>query len=153
MKSEAKSNAISSLLNDFQKDFPIVSRPFEAIAKKVGLSEEATLKELRQLKAARSISRIGPVFKPITIGASTLAALSAPKEKLQETADLVSAYAEVNHNYEREHVFNLWFVVTAPTKERVKKVLQEINEKTGLEVLDLPLEEEFRIDLGFDLNK
>jgi hypothetical protein len=55
----------------------------------------------------------------------------------------------VNHNYEREHAFNLWFVVTAPSREAVEAALREINAATGLEVLDLPLEEAYHIDLGF----
>ena len=66
-------------------------------------------------------------------------------------ADIVSRYEEVNHNYEREHRLNLWFVVTAPNQARVEQVLDEIEEETGLAVLDLPLERSFYIDLGFPL--
>jgi hypothetical protein len=63
----------------------------------------------------------------------------------------VSGFSEVNHNYQREHVWNLWFVVTAPDAARVGQVLAEIEAATGLEVLDLPLERSFYIDLGFPL--
>ena len=72
-----------------------------------------------------------------------------PDDDLEEIAGLVSAYPEVNHNYEREHEFNLWFVVTAPSRERVDAVLCEIEMRTGLPVLELPLEEAYRLDLGF----
>ena len=44
---------------------------------------------------------------------------------------------------------NLWFVVTGKDHDRIARVLAEIAEKTGLEVLDLPLEQAFHIDLGF----
>ena len=63
----------------------------------------------------------------------------------------MSGFPEVNHNYEREHALNLWFVVTAPTTERVRQVLAEIEYRTGTAVLDLPLVEAFRLDLGFKL--
>jgi hypothetical protein len=63
----------------------------------------------------------------------------------------VSAYPQVNHNYEREHALNLWFVVTAPDRDHVTGVLDEIECETGIEVLDLPLEEAFCLDLGFPL--
>ena len=70
---------------------------------------------------------------------------------MEEVAALISAYDEVNHNYEREHELNLWFVVTAADVGRLRSVLAEIATRTGLEVLDLPLEESFHIDLGFPL--
>ncbi len=64
---------------------------------------------------------------------------------------LVSGFDEVNHNYEREHEFNLWFVVTARDQRAVAHVLAEVRRRTGLAVMDLPLTEEFHIDLGFRL--
>jgi hypothetical protein len=75
-----------------------------------------------------------------------------PEAEMTEIAGLVSAYPEVNHNYEREHEFNLWFVVTAPSRERVDAVLGEIATRTRLPLLELPLEEAYRLDLGFPLS-
>jgi DNA-binding Lrp family transcriptional regulator len=83
------------------------------------------------------------------VGASTLAALCVPPARLDEVAAVVSAFAEVNHNYAREHRYNLWFVVTAESLARVKEVLAEIQGATGLCPLDLPLVAEYHIDLGF----
>ncbi|RMG38434.1 MAG: Lrp/AsnC family transcriptional regulator, partial [Gammaproteobacteria bacterium] len=61
----------------------------------------------------------------------------------------ISARPEVNHNYEREHHFNLWFVVTAEDRRHLEGVLAEIEAETGLPVLDLPMLEDYFIDLGF----
>ena len=74
-----------------------------------------------------------------------------PAARLEAVAAFVNGYEEVNHNYQREHTFNLWFVVTAPEQERIRQVLAEIEAGTGLAVLDLPLEHAFFIDLGFPL--
>ena len=63
----------------------------------------------------------------------------------------MSAYPEVNHNYEREHPFNLWFVVTAKNEQAVADVLADVERRTGIAVMDLPLLEAFHIDLGFPL--
>lgn len=139
------------LLNDFQRDFPLVKRPFARIAKQLGVTEAEVLETLRLLKAEGTISRVGPVFPPNRLGASTLAAMEVPAARLEGVAELVSAYAEVNHNYEREHRLNLWFVVTAESPERLAEVLAEIAERTGYAVLDLPMVTEYHIDLGFEL--
>jgi DNA-binding Lrp family transcriptional regulator len=137
------------LLNDFQRDLPLAPRPFAAIAEALQIDERTVLRTLQDLQQRGLISRVGPVFAPRRAGASTLAALAVLPEDLEAVAELVSAYPEVNHNYQREHRFNLWFVLTAPDQERLSAVIGEIEQRTGLAVLDLPLERDYHIDLGF----
>ena len=139
------------LLNRFQRDFPLTAYPFRVIAECLGWSENEVLAALRRLKEEGKVSRVGAVFAARRLGVSTLAALAVPPERLEAAAGLVNQYPEVNHNYPREHQFNLWFVLTAATASRLQAVLAEIREQTGLPLLDLPLLEEFHIDLGFDL--
>lgn len=139
------------LLNDFQRDFPLVARPFGAIAERLGASEGEVLERYRRLAHDGTLSRIGVVFRPHAAGASTLAALAVPPARLEAVAAYLSGLPEVNHNYEREHPFNLWFVLTAPAQAALDGVLERIERETGLPVLSLPLVEEFHIDLGFDL--
>ncbi len=140
------------LLNDWQRDFPLVSRPFAELARRLDASEAQVIASLSELKARGHLSRIGAVFRPHVLGWSTLAALAAPPEALERVAQLICDFPEVNHNYEREHAYNLWFVVTAPSRERVSAVLAEIQRQTGLKPLDLPMLEDYHIDLGFDLS-
>lgn len=139
------------LLNDYQHDFPLCAEPFRVIAEQCGVTVDDVLATLQSLHDRGLVSRVGPVFAPRRVGASTLAALAVPEESLDEVAALVSSIEEVNHNYRREHAFNLWFVVTAPDAARVQAVLDRIGQDTGLAVLDLPLECSFHIDLGFPL--
>lgn len=139
------------LLDEFQRDFPLVARPFAAIAERLGVEEDAVLDLISELTRAGVIARVGAVLEPNRVGASTLAAMAVPEARLGEIAALVSAYPEVNHNYEREHAFNLWFVVAAPSRARLDQVLEEIEALSGIDVLDLPLLEPFKLDLGFML--
>lgn len=140
-----------SMLNDWQRNFPIAARPFAQIGEKVGAGETAVLAALEHLQARGAISRVGAVLAPRRIGASTLAALAAPAAQMQRIADLVSARPEVNHNYQREHHYNLWFVATAADQEALERTLRAIEVDTGCAVIALPLEQEYHIDLGFDL--
>ncbi len=140
------------LVNDWQRNFPLVSRPYAELAHRLGISEAETLRRLQTLANAGTVSRIGAVFRPHTLGWSTLAAVSVGLHRIDTVARAISDYAEVNHNYEREHDFNLWFVATAPTRERVSEILGEIRAVAGGPLLDLPMQQDFHIDLGFDLH-
>jgi DNA-binding Lrp family transcriptional regulator len=139
------------LINSWQRGFPLEPRPFEALARSAGLSEEEALSSLARLRQQGVIDRIGPVFRPNTVGASLLAAMAVPAERLAAVAALVSEEPGINHNYEREHRYNLWFVVTGPRQTEVERTLARIEEAAGLQALRLPLLEEFHVDLGFDL--
>lgn len=140
------------LLNDFQRDFPLCPAPFAELASRLGVAEKVVLGRLESLRRDGKISRVGAVFAPKRIGASTLAAMAVPPEKLDAVAAAVNRFPEVNHNYEREHRYNLWFVVTAASEGRLQATLGAIEQAAGYPLMPLPLLEEFHIDLGFSLN-
>ena len=140
------------LLNEFQRDFPLCPTPFAELATRLGVGERTVLSELEKLRREGKISRVGAVFAPKRIGASTLAAMAIAPEQLETVAATVNRFPEVNHNYEREHRYNLWFVVTAASEGRLQATLKAIEEAAGLPLLKLPLLEEFHIDLGFPLH-
>jgi DNA-binding Lrp family transcriptional regulator len=139
------------LLNEFQRGFPLSHAPYADIAYDLDVHEADVIECLRSLRDRGLLSRIGPVLAPKRIGASTLAAMSVPEAALERIADLVNGFAEVNHNYEREHDINLWFVVTAPNEIRLRQVLKEIETCAGYRVYNLPMLESYHIDLGFPL--
>jgi DNA-binding Lrp family transcriptional regulator len=140
------------LLNEFQRDFPLCPAPFAELAARLGVGEKVVLSGLEKLRREGKISRVGAVFAPKRIGASTLAAMAVPSEQLAAVAAAVNRFPEVNHNYEREHYFNLWFVVTAASEGRLQATLGAIEKAAGYPLLPLPLLEEFHIDLGFPLH-
>lgn len=140
------------LLNDFQRDFPLCPAPFAELAARLGVAEKVVLGRLDNLRREGKISRVGAVFAPKRIGASTLAAMAVPPEKLAAVAAAVNRFPEVNHNYEREHRYNLWFVVTAASEGRLQATLGAIEQAAGYSLMPLPLLEEFHIDLGFSLD-
>lgn len=137
------------LIDAFQHGLPLSPTPYADMAARLGVSEDEVLAALDRLRRDGTLSRVGPVFAPNRVGASTLAAMAVPEARLDEVAALVSSYPEVNHNYQRDHAYTLWFVVAAPTPERVRAVLSDIARRSGIAVMDLPLEAEYHIDLGF----
>ncbi|MDH3355613.1 MAG: hypothetical protein OEL79_10415 [Chromatiales bacterium] len=140
------------LLNDYQRDFPLSSTPFAELSEQLGVSETRIIEALAHFKSHGLISRVGPVFAPNRVGVSTLVAMAVPPESLDDIAEIVSGYPEVNHNYEREHHYNLWYVLTAPNKQHLERVLESIRNITKLDAISLPMVKAYHIDLGFKLN-
>ena len=106
---------------------------------------------LKNLKENNVLSRVGPVFSPGKVGESSLVALKIPPSLLEDVAEKLNALDSINHNYEREHEYNLWFVVTAPDKKNLDLEIQKIADISKEEPLVLPLEKEYFIDLGFEI--
>lgn len=139
------------LLNNYQHTFPLVHRPFAQIAEQMGLQEDWVMTTLHEAVQHGEVSRIGPVFRPNRVGVSTLVALAVPPIRLESTADWISSLSAVNHNYLREHEYNLWFVAVAENRPQLDALLANIRQHTGCRMLDLPMQQSFHIDLGFDL--
>lgn len=140
----------ADLVKHWQRDLPLDPEPFACIASAVGRTQKQVLHALRHLLRDGVIARIGAVLTPSVFGSSTLAALSVPPEQIDAIAGYISLMPEVNHNYAREHRYNLWFVLTAANRPHVEMALARIEEATGLAPLDLPILEGFypATDLG-----
>ena len=140
------------LMNDWQRALPLVPRPFLVVADDMKLSEAEVISRIKRLLDTGAISRAGATCRPNTLAASTLAAVAAPPEKVEDVAAIINAEEGVNHSYERENAWNIWFVATGPTREFVDSALASIEARTGLRVLDLRLVQPFNVDLGFALD-
>jgi DNA-binding Lrp family transcriptional regulator len=139
------------LLNNYQQDFPLSPTPYQEIATSLGVSEQDVLTAFNELKELDLISRIGPIIPPNKLGNSMLVAMAVPEEQLHAVATIVSQFQEVNHNYERENHFNLWFVLIANNLNHLESVITEIELQTGYSAMQLPLLADFYINLGFEL--
>src|SRR5690606_12926378 len=101
-----------AIINGFQGGFPISERPYAEAADQLGITETELLDRIESLLLRGLLSRFGPLYRAERLGgAVTLAALSAPAENFDHIAEIVNAFPEVAHNYEREHALNMWFVL------------------------------------------
>ena len=143
----------SAILNRIQSDFPITSRPFLAVAKELGLTEEEVLERVARLKADGVIRRIGGNFVPGKLGfVSTLCAASVPADKVESFAEVVNRYPGVTHNYQRDNTYNVWFTFIAPSMEEIETNLKQIAEDTGVsDILNLPATKVFKIRAEFEV--
>ncbi len=143
------------LLQIIQSDFPIVSCPYQELAQQVGASESEVIETIRQLCEQRVIRDFAPVFDYRRLGyAGTLAAVSVPAEQVDQVAAVINAYPEVTHSYLRDHRYNLWFTVIAPSEEHLQDLLTEIEGEAGCPPIQaLPTQHVFKINVAFDFNQ
>jgi len=139
------------LIDAFQHGFPIAPRPYAEAARRLGVAEDAVIAAINRLVEKGAIDRLGAVVAPHRVGWSTLAAMKVPEARLDEVAEMVGDYPAVNHDYARAHDVNLWFVVAGADEGAVRAVLDDIEARSGIPVLVLPLVEAYHIDLGFAL--
>ena len=141
------------ILNRIQSRFPITARPYEAIAREIGLTEDEVIERISRMKENDIIRRIGGNFVPEKVGfVSTLCAARVPQEKIDLFAETVNQYHGVTHNYQRDHEFNIWFTFIAPSMEEIEANLAQISKKTGVaEILNLPATKVFKIRAEFQV--
>ncbi|MBB5320020.1 AsnC family transcriptional regulator [Marinobacter oulmenensis] len=140
------------LIDSYQRGLPVCERPYAEMASHLGMTEEEVLKRLSALQAHNVLSRVGPVFEHSRAGASLLAAVAAPVDQIDLVAARINHAPGVNHNYAREHAYNLWFVMTAPDERTLHERLDDLENRLRLPMLRLPMVEGYHIDLGFSID-
>ncbi|WP_276272848.1 Lrp/AsnC family transcriptional regulator [Haloarcula litorea] len=139
----------AALVDGYQSGFPVRERPFEAVGADLGIAADDALERVERLREDGIFRRFGPVLNPPVIGSSTLAAVSVPDAEFDDVAAVVNGYRQINHNYARDHEWNMWFVVTAGSRAKRDEIIADVERRTGHEVLVLPMLTDYYIDLEF----
>lgn len=137
-----------AIINRLQGGFALCARPFAAAARELGTDEATLIATLQGMLDAGALTRFGPMYDAERLGgAFTLCAMSVPEADFERVAALVNAHAEVAHNYQRAHRYNLWFVLATGARAQIAPVIAAIEAETGCAVLDLPREQEYFVEL------
>jgi radical SAM protein with 4Fe4S-binding SPASM domain len=139
------------LLAAIQADFPLVERPFEALAAALGAGAEDLIARVRRMRSEGVIRRLGAVFDTRRLGyVSTLVAARIPPDRLAEVAAMVSEVPAVTHNYGRRHSYNLWFTLTAESEAEIERILAGLRARAGIgEFHSLPALAMYKIQATF----
>lgn len=140
-----------AIINSLQGGFPLAEEPFEEAGRALGVDGTELLARISRMLDDGVLSRFGPMYHSEKMGGGlTLAAMRVPDEDFDDIADVVNGFTEVAHNYQRDHKYNMWFVIATETPGRVAEVIDEIAVATGLPVTNMPKVDEFFIGLKFD---
>ncbi|PKN04505.1 MAG: Lrp/AsnC family transcriptional regulator [Deltaproteobacteria bacterium HGW-Deltaproteobacteria-9] len=146
-------NIDKKILNILQNEFPLEERPFLIVAGRCGISEDEAITRIQKMKEKGIIRRIGAVFDGVKLGrVSTLCAARVPEDKIDLFVQTVNANKGVTHNYRRDHEYNIWFTVSAPTALELESFLKDVKEKTGVtDILDMRAVRTFKINASFEV--
>ncbi len=140
-----------SIVNALQQGFPLAERPFREAGALLGISEDELIVRLGKLLKDGVLTRFGPLYQAERLGgAYALAAMRVPPADFERVAEAVNAAPEVAHNYERDHEFNLWFVLATESPDGIACAAARIEGNTGLPVYLMPKREEFFVGLNLE---
>jgi len=141
------------LLNEIQWTFPLVTRPFDAIAEKFDTTPEIVKEHLNHLKEVGILRQLSAIFDTRKLGyTSSLVAMEIEHDKLEYVASQINRHPGVSHNYEREHQFNLWFTLAVPPGTDLKTEIDKFNVLKGIKkVRMLPTLQLFKIGVKLDM--
>lgn len=144
-----------SLLNIVQTNYPVAVRPYQTLAGLAGTTEKEAWQRIQSFRQEGIIRRLGGVFDSQRLGyKSILCAAKVPENKIRVLADLLLDSPGVTHNYLRNHEYNIWFTLIAPSQKEAEKTLTFIKKEVigTEEVYALPALRLFKIRVDFDLN-
>ena len=86
-----------------QRGIPLCARPFEALSRELGCTEDDLLSCLARLREGNTVRRFGAVFDTRRLGyRSALCAVAVPRDELDEMAARLTPLTGVTHCYVRE---------------------------------------------------
>ncbi len=141
------------ILTELQDNLPVVRKPYKEVADRIGITEDGFFERVKRLIEGGIIRKFGLRIDSKKVGfKSTLIAMKAAPEKLEETAAKLSKYDFVTHNYARDHEYNLWFTVIEKDENALREAIEKIKKEVEYEdLLDLPVKRKFKIDVRFDI--
>jgi DNA-binding Lrp family transcriptional regulator len=137
-----------AIINGLQGGFPISDHPFAEVAARLNITEQELIARIDSLLENKVLSRFGPMYHAERIGGSlSLAAMKIPESDFERVAEIVNAMPEVAHNYARDHVLSMWFVLATETPQAHAEALKKIERETGYPVYDMPKIKEYFVGL------
>lgn len=144
----------NEILLRIQRNFPLVAKPFEAIAQELGTTSQEVLYILNEAKNEKIIRQTSAIFDTKKLGyISSLVAFEVSPEQIDEAVSILNAHPGISHNYERNHAFNIWFTIAvAPNSQLgLEKTIEILASQTKAKnYLILPTLKLFKISVKLD---
>lgn len=125
------------LIARLQGDLPLVSRPFEAIADELGISQAEVVERIRRLADEKIMRRFGATLRHQKSGFSSnvMVAWRIPDDKIKEVGRKLAAFRRVSHAYHRDpcegFAYNVFTMVHGRSEEDCRAIIDEMARTVG----------------------
>lgn len=129
---------VTEILKDMVYDFPVSSRPYNIIAKEIGISEDELLEILNYMKQEGIIRRIAAILyhRKAFYTHNAMVVWQVDEKHIEKIGTIMASFPEVSHCYERDGGgywnYNLYTMIHGKSLEACKKVVEQISAKTGI---------------------
>ena len=121
------------ILEIIQDGFPLEERPYAALGRRLGVSEEDAFDHVEGLRQSGVIRRLGGIYDSRRLGyISRLCAGVVPEGNLDGFAAAADKIPSITHNYVRSHAYNVWFTVIARSEAEIQETVRVLEAETGL---------------------
>lgn len=130
---------MKSSLEALPTDFPITERPYETMARDMGITGEQLIKELALLKEKGIIRRISLMVahRAVSYDGNAMVVWNVPAERVEEVGAVMALFSEVSHCYERATSgywpYNLYTMVHGKTREACAAVIDAMASRSGID--------------------
>ncbi|MBD3807091.1 MAG: Lrp/AsnC family transcriptional regulator [Epsilonproteobacteria bacterium] len=144
----------NELLYQMQNAFPLVERPFEALAKELDSTEFEVLQMVMRLKETKIIRQTSAIFDTKRLGyTSSLVAFKVKEPLIDRAAKIINDHPGVSHNYLRNHEYNIWFTIAVAPDSLLglEKTIELLKKATKADAaIILPTLKMFKIAVKMD---
>lgn len=123
---------------EMQEDLPMVSRPFDPMAQRLGMTVDELFAYGEKLVERKLMRRYSAVLYHRRAGFSANAMIvwKVPEERAQEVGEMMASSPAVTHCYQRptyeDWKYSHFTMVHATTKEKCEQIANEIEERTDI---------------------
>ena len=127
------------VIREAQEDLPLVSRPFDAIAARLGLTVPQFFAQLDEYKERKLMRRYSAVLYHRRSGfrANAMIVWKVPPERSEEVGMIMAENPAVTHCYERptfpDWEYSHFTMVHAPTRDECEEIGRDIAQATGID--------------------
>ena len=120
------------------RDIPLVARPFEKLAHKLGIEEHKLIERVKAFKKSGVLRKYSTVLNHRKVGFNynAMAAWDVPDRLIKKAGSAMACYKAVSHCYERKRNrswnYNLYSMIHGKTKKECLDVVKDISKKTGI---------------------
>jgi siroheme decarboxylase len=131
------------VIASIQGDIPIVSRPYQELAKRIGIAEEMFIEILQRLTEQGVIRRFGATLRHQKSGfqANAMTAWQVEEERIEAVGKIMASFRAVSHCYRRDPAegwpYNLYTMIHGKSEADCRQTARKIAEKAGVQTYQL----------------